>query len=189
MKLTLPAFLAALCLAASPAIAAGPDRPGQPNISAQKSAMASLSWMVGDWEGQGWTLSPTGERLTFRQTEAVETRLDGALLLIEGRGYAPAAEPGAPERLMFNAFAVVSFNDATRAYTFRSYAMGYANSFEAEVRDDGAFVWRIAPPGAPRMRYIITQPSLGVWCEIGERSTDNGETWTQFFEMRLTKKL
>lgn len=187
----LVAFLALMLYAPTPtswAAAPGPARPGQPDIAAQKSAMAALSWMVGDWEGRGWTYTPSGERVTFRQTELVETRLDGALLLIEGRGYAPPADAQSPEQLMFNAFAVVSYNDIARAYTFRSYAMGYASSFEADVRADGAFVWRIAPPGGPRMRYTITQPSPGVWFEIGERSTDDGATWTQFFEMRLTRR-
>jgi hypothetical protein len=147
--------------------------------------------MEGQWEGAGWVILPSGQRAEFRQTEDVQFRLGGAILVIEGRGYSwPAAD--APETLMFNAFAVVSFDEKARdpayPYVFRSYAMGYANSFPARIRADGGFEWRIAPPGAPVIRYSMWQPEPGVWIEVGERSADAGATWTQTFEMRLTKK-
>lgn len=175
---------------ANTAHAAAPAASGAvagPNIAAQKAALGKLAWLEGRWEGAGWTILPNGERATFRQTEDVALRLGGAILVIEGRGY-PTTGAMTPDTLLFNAFGVVSFDDQRGAYAFRSYAMGYASTFSASLRDDGAFEWRIAPPGAPQMRYVITQPEPGVWFEIGERSSDGGATWTQFFEMRLTKK-
>lgn len=177
--------LAALMLfAAAPAFADTPPAAARhvaPDLAAQKAAMARLDWLVGAWEGAGW-VDEAGGRQTFRQTEQVERRLDGALLLIEGRGYG-----GTPEQLAFNALALVSFNDTTGAYSFRSHARGYATDARAEVRADGSLVWTMTPPGMI-IRYTITQPRPGAWREIGERSVDNGASWTQFFEMALTKK-
>jgi hypothetical protein len=169
---------------------AAPEQTTPPDSAAQKAAMARLDWMIGAWEGEGWTLAPGGQRWTFRQTEQVESRLKGAILVIEGRGFPPGAlnEPLKPETIVFNAFAVISFDDRQGKYAFRSYAMGYANTFEAELTPNGAFIWRITPPSGPQMRYIMTNPSPDTWVEIGERSMDGGASWTQFFEMRLTRK-
>lgn len=181
-----PFLLALALLAASPALAdspvsSPPPRPAAPDIAAQKAAMARAGWLVGAWEGRGWVDTESG-RLTFRQTEAVETRLDGALLVIEGRGYA-----GAPETLMFNAFGVLSHDDRTGRAAFRSYTRGYAMTADAEIRPDGAIVWRMTPPGQI-IRYTITQPRPDVWLEVGERSTDGGATFTQTFQMELTRR-
>lgn len=179
------AIAMAVGLLIGPAQADTPAGP-RPGLTLQKEKIGEIAWLAGKWEGAGWMIAPTGERVTFRQTEDVQLRLDGTIMVIEGRGYAPSAA-GGPESLMFNAFAVVSFNEFVRRYEFRSYAMGFANTFEAVMREDGAFEWRINPPNAPKMRYVITQPQPNVWFEIGERSTDGGATWTQFFEMRLTR--
>jgi hypothetical protein len=161
-------------------------QPAAPDLGTQRSAMAKLDWMVGAWEGQGWTLLPTGERVTFRQTEAIESRLSGGLLVIEGRGFSRPS-PNAPEAMMFNAFAVVSYNYAAKAYAFRSYAMGHAATMEASVDENGVFVWSMKPPGRT-IRYRIWRTPDGQWREVGEYSADAGKTWSHFFEMTLTKK-
>lgn len=165
---------------APPAAPAAP-RPGMPDIAAQKAAIAKLDWMVGAWEGSGWIDSPAG-RQTFRQTEAIEKRLGDGLLLVEGKGYA-----GAPEALVFNAFAVISFDDRAGRYNFRSYTRGHVTDAQAVFLPNGAFQWTMTPPGTT-IRYTITQPQPGKWNEVGERSADGGATWTKFFEMNLTKK-
>lgn len=175
--------LAALPLAASAQTPQRPPtaRPAEPDLAAQRAAIAKLDWMVGAWEGAGW-VDMGGARQTFRQTETIERRLGDSLLLVEGRGYA-----GAPEVMAFNALALISFNDRTGKYNFRSHTRGYATDATAEFQPNGAFVWTMTPPGMT-IRYTITQPQQGKWNEIGERSVDGGASWTKFFEMTLTKK-
>lgn len=179
------AMAAALTLGA-PAAASAAEAPSAyrgPNLAAQKAAMEKLAWLVGGWEGTGWTLLPSGERATFRQTETVEMRLDGRLMLIEGRGFDPA--PGGP--MVFNALAALSYSDAAGRYEFRSYAMGYAGTFEGEALDDGVFRWTMRPPGQI-IRYTITRTPQGAWREVGERSVDGGAAWTLTHEMTLTRR-
>jgi len=175
--------LAALPLAAHAQTPQRPPvaRPAEPDLAAQRAAIAKLDWMVGAWEGAGW-VDMGGGRQTFRQTEAIERRLGDSLLLIEGRGYA-----GTPETMAFNAVALVSFNDRTGKYNFRSHTRGYVTDATAEFMPDGSFRWTMTPPGMT-IRYTITQPRPGAWNEVGERSSDAGATWTKFFEMNLMKK-
>jgi len=181
-------FITALALAALPLAAvaqtappAGAMRPAGPDLATQQAAMARLSWMVGDWEETGWLYMPGG-RQTFRQVEKIEMRLSGGVMVIEGRGYA-----GKPEALMFNALGVVSYDDMKGEYGFRSWARGYFTDAKAEVLNGPQLRWTMTFPGMT-IRYTIRQTPEGRWAEIGERSTDNGASWTQFFEMNLTKK-
>lgn len=181
----------ALCTLTFPALAQTPppaapaatphSRPPGPDRATQKAAIARLGWMVGNWEGSGWIDTPSGRR-SFRQTETVESRLSGDVIVVEGRGYA-----GTPEALMFNALAVISYDDTAGKYAFRSWTQGHFTNAEANVLNGPALRWSMTFPDAS-IRYTITQPEPGKWNEVGERTTDGGATWTQFFEMNLTKK-
>ncbi len=171
--------LAPLCGVAGAAEPAPPSAYRQPDIAAQRAAIAKLDFLRGEWEGEGSMLSPNG-RFEFRQTESVRTNLDGAILLIDGRGYARAAPAAAAP--VFSAFAVISYDEAKGAYAFRSYANGHYGDFTARFLDDGAFEW-----SAPPMRYVVRIDDKGRWIEIGERRGENGE-WTPFFNMTLTRR-
>ena len=56
-------------------------------LKAQRDALASLAFLDGLWRGPGWILLPSGARDSLTQTERVGPFLDGAVKVIEGRGY------------------------------------------------------------------------------------------------------
>src|SRR5688500_12056517 len=59
------------------------QRPG-PDVAAQREAMKKLDFMVGKWEGSGW--DQRGRvRHEFTSAETVDWRVDGTVLLVEGR--------------------------------------------------------------------------------------------------------
>jgi hypothetical protein len=178
MRLLLAAF-AALTLLAAPSADAQGYQP--PNLAEQREAMARLAPLIGRWSGEAQVLSP--HNVLVHQTEAVETALDGALLVVRGVGYANAEHAGAP---VFQAMAVISYDVANNAYEFRSYANGHANTAIGEVLDDGAFRWSLRPGGPVRIQYTIRVDG-DVWTEIGEMSRDDGQSWTRTIEMRLTR--
>jgi hypothetical protein len=131
-------------------------------LDAQREAMAKLAFMDGAWKGKVDTGTPAGALV---QTERVGSLLDGTVKLVEGRGHDFTG------KVMFNAFAVISYDPVKRRYTMRSYAMGYAGDFPLTVRADG-FSWsHPAEPGAT-MRYTATIGN-GQWHEIGERVEAN----------------
>src|SRR5262245_62100286 len=56
----------------------------------QRREMKKLDWFIGHWKGTGWIqMGPQGRR-EFTQTETVEAKLDGLVLVIEGLGKAKA---------------------------------------------------------------------------------------------------
>ena len=167
------AALALLATIASPAIAQDPAT----MLAAQRAAMAPLAMMDGVWRGPAWTILPSG-RHEVTQTERIGPFLDGTVKVIEGRGY--DASSGA---VTFNAFGVISFDPATRAYAFHSYAQGRSGDFVLTPTADG-YVWEI-PAGPMTIRYTAVIKD-GAWREVGDRIMPGREP-VRFFEMNLRR--
>lgn len=151
----------------------------------QLDAMAKLEYMTGRWIGTGW-MDIGGNRMTFNGTETVSPKLDGLALLVEGDFYSgTAAGSGTP---VHQTLAVISYDPKAKAYRFASWlATGGAGERELTVRDR-SWSWEIKQPNG-QVRYTFTLTPQGEWLEKGERSTDGGTTWKQFFEMKLSKEL
>lgn len=179
MKILLLILLLGSAAAAEPAAppAAAPAGAWDPaaRLAAQREAMKALAFMDGAWRGRAQTdRMPAG----FVHTERSGSLLDGTVRLIEGRSY---DEKGATR---FNAFAVISYDPARRAFTMRSYAMGFAGDFPLTVRPDGYSWTQPAGPGAS-IRYTATVKG-DEWRETGERVV-NGRAPEKVFEMRVRR--
>jgi hypothetical protein len=171
-----PILLASALLLTSGAASAQPPNP-KATLDAQREALRALASLDGVWRGPAWTLGPNG-REDIIQTERVGPMLDGTLKVIEGRGYEKDGSVG------FNAFAVISYNPASKAYTMRSWAQGNTGDFPVKPTADG-FSWEIpAGPGAI-IRYTAT---IGPndWKEVGEYIVAAGPP-RQILEMNLKR--
>lgn len=167
-----PGFLTPLPAAA--------QEPGPEPVQEIREAMSALPDLVGEWQGEGWIRRGPGEPHAILSRETVEPRLDGQIWLIEGRHHSKED----PSRQVFHAFAVLSYDPEAGVYRFRSHTDdGRGGDFEGRV-EKGAFLWSHEVPGG-RIRYTL-QVEDDRWHEVGTFSAD-GETWTPFFEMTLTR--
>ena len=155
------------------------DQPKSKDV--QRREMAKLDWIVGRWKGSGWIqMGPQGRR-EFTQTETIESKLDGLVLVIEGLG--KAKENGST---VHTALAFASYDP--RANKFRWHAFTPEGQIETEAKvGANTLEWGFEIPQRGRMRYTITKNEKGEWFEIGEMSQDN-QTWRKFFEMTLRKE-
>ncbi len=145
--------------------------------TAQREAMQRLAMMDGVWRGTASTILPSGEKHAVTQTERIGPMLDGSIKVIEGRGYEPDGTAA------FNAFAVISYNPATKTYTLRSHAQGQVGDFVLTPTADG-FVWNI-PAGPATIRYTAVIKG-GSWHEFGDRIVA-GQEPVRFLDMTLTR--
>ena len=173
-RLLLIAPLVTLCAWPSANGQAPPDP--RTRIAAQKQAMARLAFLDGAWRGQASSIGPSGKH-TLTQTERVGPFLDGAVKVIEGRGYEADGTIG------FNAFAIISYDPDKQTYSMRSYAQGRAGDFPLTMTPDG-FSWEMSF-GSMTIRYSATVKN-GTWHEVGDRIPAGGEP-VRFFEMTLTR--
>jgi hypothetical protein len=169
-------LVAAAVLAPAAVRAQGPPDP-EALLSAQRTAMAPLARLDGVWRGPAWTILPNGQRVEVTQTERVGSFLDGSVKVIEGRAY------DAEGKVVFNAFAVISYNPGRQTYSLRSWAQGQSGDFVLTPNADG-YVWEI-PFGSMTIRYTAVIRD-GTWHEVGERIMQ-GQAPVRFTELTLRR--
>ena len=155
--------------------------------SLQVEEMKKVQWLAGKWEGEGWMMFGPEEKHTFLQTETVTSKLNGLLLAIEGLGTVGTSDKG-ESKIIHNAFAVLSYDSKNQRFVMRAHkADGAFTEADARVNDNGDFIWGFSHPYAGELRFTIRQNDKGQWYEMGEVSSDNGNSWFQNFEMLLNK--
>ena len=155
------------------------DQPASKDV--QRREMKKLEWFVGHWKGTGWIeMGPQGRR-EFTQTETIEAKLDGLVLVIEGLG--KAKEDGAT---VHAALAFVSYDHRANKFRWHAFTAEGQMDTEAKVGTD-TLEWTLDIPQRGRMRYTITRNEKGEWFEIGEMIRED-QTRHKFFEMTLRKQ-
>lgn len=117
-----PSFLFATLVAATAAIfvilSVAAQQPGMNSAEAQRDAMQKLSFLAGRWSGPVTVFHGPGEPLHLTQTEDVAYKLDGLVLLVEGKSMDPEG------KVLFSALATIAYDDASHTYRFRAYNQG-----------------------------------------------------------------
>ncbi|WP_186753471.1 DUF1579 family protein [Echinicola salinicaeni] len=144
-------------------------------------AMEKLAFLEGDWSGIAKSRQGAGQLIELRQYEDVSFRLDGNMLLIEGKGYVEGS-------LKFNAVAVITYNQWQEKYEMMAWR-GNGQRVDAYFKELGKdnFEWGFDIPQGGKMKYVLSINDSGQWHEVGEYSP-NGEKWYPSFEMTLDKK-
>lgn len=144
-----------LCLAACSCLA----QQG-PNVEAQRAAMKKLAFLTGHWSGEGHVARGRAGELAIVQTEAVEYKLDGLVLEIEG------ASRDASGKIVFRALATVAYDDATGKYHFRAYNDGRYLDADLDVTPNG-FAWGYES-GPLKVKNTMRLDEKGQWVETTE---------------------
>ena len=173
----LSSLLLAVAAALAPIAAPAQSQDAATLIASQAEAMRALAMLDGVWRGPATATEADGRRVGFVQTERIGPFLGGSIKVIEGRGY---ADDGA---VRFNAFGIVSFDAAKRAYTMHSHAQGHVGDFAFVPTADGSR-WEIPLPTG-RIRYVATVSGDELY-EVGDAVFD-GRAPVRIFEMRLKR--
>jgi hypothetical protein len=157
------------------------DPPG----AAHREAMKKLDFLAGKWTGEATLQTGKGPAIKVKQTEDVQFKLGGVVLIIEGTGIGKQKDTEA-EGIVFNALATISYDADAKKYMMRAHRMeGPSVDPELTITENG-FVWGFTPPKSKvQIRYTATVKD-GTWTEIGEVSLD-GKTWNKFLEMNLKR--
>ncbi len=155
----------------------------QPTItdSVTLKSMGKLQWLEGNWSGEGWVDSRDARHF-FNQTESIQTKVKGTVMLIEGLGVDKENA-----KIKHEAFAVISYDIFARKYLMRAFKSdGKYIDANIDVEEDGTLVWGFKIGDAPEVRYTIKKLNE-TWIEVGEYSLGAGK-WTKFYEMTLNKQ-
>lgn len=149
-----------------------------------KQEMKKLAYFAGKWKGEAIAKQRNGPDTKIIQEEEIQFKLDNTVLVIEGTG----RNPGNLNEIVFNALAVVSYDETTQAYQLRSHLMdGKKTDAYFKVLAENQFEWGFDIPNNAKIRYHIKlNPQNKTWHETGEYSPD-GTAWYSFIELKLTK--
>ena len=167
--------IAILFLIALPVFAADPAAPAE---------MRKLDWLVGEWKGEASVLSGPGKGELALQTERVQSRQGGKILVVEGLGKRKLAD-GTGGDVIHDAFGVIWYDEQAKKYDFNAWTAqrGYVDAwFEA---GDNSAQWGFDIPNG-KIRFTIKLTDKGEWHEVGEYSPD-GNRWFQTIDMKLAK--
>jgi len=128
------------------------------SVQMQRQAMHKLSFLQGRWSGPITIMHGPKETLHFTQTEDVEYKLDGLVLLIQGKS------TDAQGNEQFSALATVAYDDASHTYRFRAYHQGHYLDTELSVVPDG-FSWGFSA-GPAHIANTMHLTAKGEWHEV-----------------------
>jgi hypothetical protein len=135
--------------------------PRNPDLNAQRAAMLELAFLVGKWDGEARLLHGSDQDL--HQTEEVQYKLDGLILVIEGVGRKKS--DGQP---VIQALAIISFDDETGTYRMRAFNNGRFLESELKlVEEDKAINWGFAL-GEIKTNSVLRINDKGEWTELAE---------------------
>jgi len=152
------------------------------SANVQRAEMKKLEWMVGNWKGTGWAeMGPQG-RKEFTQTETIQSKVDGLVLVVEGRG--ESKDNGST---LHNTWAFVSYDERIQTFHWRSFT-GEGRLTDAKTTVNAEMVqWEFQMPQLGRFRYTRTRTEKGECFVMGEREEDN-HTWHKLIEYTLRRQ-
>lgn len=108
---------------------------GQDTAAAvERQAMQKLAFLAGHWSGPVTITRGPGVVLHLTQSEDVQYKLNGLVMLVEGKS------TGADGRVDFQALATIAYDDSSHTYRFRAYNSGrYVDSKLTLIA--GGFSW------------------------------------------------
>lgn len=169
------------------AVLSGPPAVAQVDGTATPDAVQpaqALAFLLGEWEGTGWMLSPDGRRGEFSVRERVTPRASGYGVSLEGHG-SVFVGPDQQERTVHDAFALI-WAEPDGGFGMRTVVMqGHTLQVEPEITGN-RLVWGFdaGPMGETRYTTVVED---GVWTATGERRLPGEADWSQFLEMTLTR--
>ena len=134
--------------------------PAPNGVDVQQEAMQKLSFLAGRWSGPVTIVRGPGEPLHLTQTEDVQYKLDGLVLLVEGKS------TDADGKASFSALATVAYDDATHTYHFRAYNSGRYLDTELSIVGNG-FSWGFTA-GPAHVVNAMHLTDKGEWNEVTE---------------------
>jgi hypothetical protein len=143
-----------------------------------------LSYLVGQWEGPAWYMTPDGNRVDVIQTEDVFAGAGGHVLVVQGTGYL-RQEDGSPGAAQFNALGVISFDPESGRHYVDAFNEGRHIRTEVVPTEDG-FEWGFEA-GGRTVRYVTRMEDDGNrWVETGHVLV-GPDRWVPFVELNVSR--
>lgn len=141
--------------------------------SPQYRALEKLSFLIGNWSGQGISYDSDGVASEYYDREFVRYDLGGEILLINASGYANG-------KISYQLHTVIHYNVDTHKYIYAPYTANGARPFTCDLLNKQL----ICLNESKDFRLTFQRLADGSWNEYGERNYHDG--WRKTFETKLS---
>ena len=125
--------------------------------------MQRLGFLTGSWSGEAHVQRGASEPVTLTQTENVEYKLDGLVLVIEGTGRVQI-----DQQPSLQALGVISYDDAIGVYRIRAWNDGRFLESDVQLLEDGKSLRWSFGVGEIRSNSLLQIDKDGQWTEKAE---------------------
>jgi hypothetical protein len=169
--------------AKAPGLAPSSEKPGD----IERNAMGKVSFLVGEWQGEGWSLTRSGERERFWVKESYRYRGDRDLLDMEGR-FGEILPDGTKLSEQQYALGILFYDRESSQYLMWHYGGDgtfFTARMEVDIEKRAAQYTRIYPEAGPGIfRLVIGED--GVWVTTVEILRPD-QTRLRFMEFRMKR--
>ena len=146
------------------------------------SSINKFRFMEGIWKGNGWVLNGDTKEF-FKETETITTKLSGTVIQMEAFGVTVNDK----NNIINDALGLLLYNAGKKEYELHIYQSD-GSKIVADVRlnNINEMEWSVTISSTLKIKYNIKVRGTK-WFEAGFKSTDNGVSWKQSFEMTLSK--
>jgi hypothetical protein len=156
--------------------------PRVPDLEAQRAALKKLDFLVGKWSGEARVLRGPGEPLELIQTEEVQYKLDGLILIIEGIG-----KTKTDGKVALQALAIVSYEDERETYRMRAYNDGRYLETDLKLSENGKGITWGFRSGDIKTSSRLRINEKGEWTELTEIAIGS-EPARKFMELTVSRQ-
>ncbi|RED99836.1 hypothetical protein [Marinoscillum furvescens] len=143
--------------------------------------VSRFGFMAGNWEGEGAMTQGPGTGTVTQVTEEVYFDVDSTVLVFRGIGKLASGEK------VHDALGVLYYDHFKKSVKINTWvSKGMHTQASVEWLGDQHFRWFFDAGPDREIRYTIRVKD-DIWHEQGEISTDSDDSWTLFFEMKLSR--
>jgi hypothetical protein len=154
---------------------------GQTNKNLDNS-INKFRFMEGIWKGNGWVLNGDTKQF-FKETETITTKLSRTVIQMEAFGVAVNDK----KNIINDALGLILYNADKKEYELHIYQSDGSNIIaNVQLKNINEMEWSVTISATLKIKYTIKVEGTK-WFEAGFKSTDNGVSWKQNFEMTLLK--
>lgn len=156
--------------------------PRSPNLEAQRAAMKKLEFLVGKWSGEARLWRSPEQPLVVLQTEEVQYKLGGLVLVIEGVGRTVA-----DNKPVLQALGIISYDDEAGAFHMRAFNDGRFLETDVRLLEDGeGLAWGFGL-GDIRTNSTLRVSDKENWTELTEITVGSQPT-RRFLELAVKRQ-
>jgi len=160
------------------------EKPG----AVERAALARMGFVVGEWEGEGWSLDRSGQRQRFWAKESYRYRGDKDLLDMEGR-FGGILADGTRAAEQEYALGILYFDRESQSYMMWHYSDDgtlFTVKMNVDIAQRSAYYLKTRA-GGESGKFSLSIGEDGIWT-AGLEILRPDNTWLKVMEFRMKRR-